>query len=150
FHLPNPGHYTAAVTHQGTGLTIAWSKLSGPGNVTFDQPTQASVAAVFDAPGTYVLQVTATDSLGSNTATLDNIVVQPPVNTSQGWLGSPLDGAHVTGIVPITVAPGVTLASGTLTYYSVSDSTHPVTLNPNTTGTGQLGQLDTTTLANGV
>jgi len=62
--LPNPGHYTATIVNHGTGLAIAWSKVSGPGNVTFDTPSQATVGALFDTPGAYVLKVTATDTLG--------------------------------------------------------------------------------------
>jgi RHS repeat-associated protein len=146
--LPNPGHYTATITNHGTGLTIAWTKVSGPGNVTFDTPTQVSTAALFDAPGSYVLQIAATDSAGSNSLTVP-VTVQPPVTTEQGWILSPLDGAHVTGIVPITLIPGKTLVSGTLTIASASNLSAPTTLNPNTTGSGTIGQLDTTTLMNG-
>jgi hypothetical protein len=41
--------------------TVSWSKVSGPGTVTFDDPTKASAKATFSAPGTYVLQLAATD-----------------------------------------------------------------------------------------
>ena len=52
--------------------------------------------------------------------------------------------------MPITVAPGVTLTSGTLTYYPVANPNAVTTLNSNTTGASEIGKLDTTTLANGV
>src|SRR5262249_22078303 len=64
-------------------------------------------------------------------------------------IGSPADHSNVSGIVPITVASGVTLASGTLTYYPVANPNAVVTLNSNATGSGQIGSIDTTTLANG-
>jgi RHS repeat-associated protein len=146
--MPNSGHYTATITNQGAGLTVAWTKQSGPGNVTFDQPSQPVVSALFDAAGSYVLRVTATDSLGTNFVDV-NVTVQAPVTTEQGWILSPLDGAHITGIVPITLIPGKTLVSGTLTVASSSNLSVATTLNANTTGTGQIGLLDTTLLANG-
>jgi len=52
-------------------------------------------------------------------------------------------------VVPITLAPAVTLASGTLSYSPTTDITQVHLLNANTTGTGQVGVLDTTLLANG-
>jgi hypothetical protein len=47
-------------------LTIGWTKFSGPGTVTFDRPTQARTHAMFSAAGTYELELTATDSVLSN------------------------------------------------------------------------------------
>ena len=148
--LPNAGHYSATVTSQGTGLTVAWSKVSGPGNVTFDTGAQASTGAIFDAPGTYMLQVAASDSQGSNTVPVGPITVQAAVNTAQGWIGSPLNQSHVSGVVPITVADGVTIQTGTLTYYPVANPSAVVTLKSNFSGIGQIAVLDTTLLANGV
>ncbi|MFP5228958.1 MAG: DUF6531 domain-containing protein, partial [Acidobacteriota bacterium] len=51
--------------------------------------------------------------------------------------------------MPITLAPGVSLQSGTLVYYPTADITNVTTLNANATGTGQIGTLDTTALPNG-
>ncbi len=44
---------------------------------------------------------------------------------------------------------GITLTGGTLTYYPASDLGAVTVLNPNTTGTGQIGAFDATTLKNG-
>jgi RHS repeat-associated protein len=71
------------------------------------------------------------------------------MGTDQGWIGSPLYGATVSGIVPITVAPGVTLQSGTLSYFPTTNTFASTTLNANVSGSGQIGALDTTMLANG-
>ena len=49
----------------------------------------------------------------------------------------------------VSVASGVTLTSGTLVYYPVNDPSASVTLNANTTGSGTIGTIDTTTLLNG-
>jgi PKD repeat protein len=43
-------------------LTVSWSKISGPGTVTFANPAAASTTATFSAPGTYQLRLTADDS----------------------------------------------------------------------------------------
>jgi len=42
-------------------LRLHWSKISGPGNVTFADATSATTSAVFDAPGNYTLRLTAND-----------------------------------------------------------------------------------------
>lgn len=57
-------------------LTLSWTKVSGPGTVTFAKPAAASTAATFSTSGTYVLQLTANDSLLSTSATV-TITVQP-------------------------------------------------------------------------
>jgi len=71
------------------------------------------------------------------------------VALTQGWIGTPLDQSTVTGAVPITLAQGVTLASGTLSYSPTTDTTKVYVLNANTAGSGQIGVLDTTLLADG-
>jgi hypothetical protein len=49
-----------------------WGKVSGPGTPTFADPTSASTSVTFDQPGTYVLRLTASDSL---LAGLDDVTV---------------------------------------------------------------------------
>lgn len=53
--LPNP---------PGT-LTYVWTKVSGPGTVTFGTPAQLATTAAFSLKGSYVLRLTANDSLAS-------------------------------------------------------------------------------------
>jgi len=43
-------------------LVVGWKMLSGPGTVTFSKPAAARTKATFSAPGTYELELTATDS----------------------------------------------------------------------------------------
>jgi RHS repeat-associated protein len=71
------------------------------------------------------------------------------VTTDQGWILSPIEATQVTGLVSITLIASETLASGTLTYYPLSNPSAVVTLNANTTGGGTLATLDTTVLPNG-
>ncbi|MBU6399281.1 MAG: hypothetical protein KGS61_03100, partial [Verrucomicrobia bacterium] len=46
----------------GVPLTIAWQRVTGPGDVTFQNPTVAKTKATFSQPGAYVLQLSASDS----------------------------------------------------------------------------------------
>lgn len=54
-------------------LTLSWSKVSGPGTVTFASPSSASTTASFSVVGTYVARLTADD--GDLTASDDVTVV---------------------------------------------------------------------------
>lgn len=59
-----------------TAMSITWSKLSGPGDVTFEDANSANTAASFSAPGDYVLQLAVT--AGSETPTdLLRVQVEP-------------------------------------------------------------------------
>ena len=51
-------------------LTYAWSKLSGPGSVTFSAPSSEDTSAAFSASGTYILQLSASDGKLASTSTV--------------------------------------------------------------------------------
>ena len=69
----------------GGTLTVSWTKVSGPGDVTFANPNQLATTAAFGLAGTHVLRLTANDSLLTSsddvTITVNSIpgVNQPPV-----------------------------------------------------------------------
>jgi RHS repeat-associated protein len=54
-------------------LALSWSKLSGPGAVTFSRPDSASTEVNFAVPGIYELKFTASDSAFSSS---DTVVVE--------------------------------------------------------------------------
>jgi len=62
---------------QGT-LTIAWSKVSGPGTVSFSAATAAATGATFSAVGTYILRCMATTTAGSGSDEISVIVAANP------------------------------------------------------------------------
>ena len=62
----------------GGGATVAWSKFSGPGTVTFGDTSAADTTALFSASGTYLIRATATNGLGSAQADL-TVHVSPPL-----------------------------------------------------------------------
>ncbi len=60
-------------------LSLAWTKLSGPGSVTFSRPTSASTAASFSGIGEYVVRLTASDGVASAYRDFTVRVIDRPV-----------------------------------------------------------------------
>ena len=119
-----------------------------PGDGNFLLAHAGSDNGIVSQAGTYVVQLYATDSISNATAQF-TVTVNPEAGTPQGWIASPTYGASVNGIVPITLAQGVTIANGKLFYYPANNPDAITVLNANVNGGGQVGQLDTTMLANG-
>jgi RHS repeat-associated protein len=66
----------------GSVLTVQWSKVSGPGAITFADPTSPGTTASYTLAGTYVLRATASDgALTTSSDVTVTIIVpnQPPV-----------------------------------------------------------------------
>ena len=63
----------------GTVDTILWSKVSGPGNVTFNNPSNALTTATFSQSGIYQLRLSASDSFLSGSSDLFVTVDASPV-----------------------------------------------------------------------
>jgi PKD repeat protein len=82
-----PGTASLAGTVSDDGLpnppakvTTTWSKVSGPGTVTFGNASATSTTATFSTSGSYVLQLAASDSALSASSTLTVTVNPAPVN----------------------------------------------------------------------
>ena len=73
--------------------SLEWSKLSGPGWVTFDDPTKLDSTASFSEAGDYVLLLTAKQGNVSGTDTLEVQVVEPP----------PAQNLHPVDTMPYTI-----------------------------------------------
>jgi hypothetical protein len=71
-------------------LSTTWSRVSGPGTVTFGNANALSTTASFSTNGTYVLRLTASDSALTRT---DDVTIT--VNASAGGTG--LTGAYYNG-----------------------------------------------------
>src|SRR5262249_17733570 len=71
----------------GSALTFLWSKVAGPGTVTFANATSATTTATFSTLGTYILRLSASDSELSGSAEMRVTVLlqnNPPlVNAGQ-------------------------------------------------------------------
>jgi glucose/arabinose dehydrogenase/N-acetylneuraminic acid mutarotase len=62
-------------------LTLAWTKVSGPGTVTFGTPATATTTATFGSAGSYVLQLTANDTALSASDTVTVTVSPAPAGS---------------------------------------------------------------------
>ena len=85
---------------------ILWSKLSGPGQVTFADPNLAVTTATFSAPGNYVIQMTAGTGALSASSMLKVRAENPPpsrrldvVYTRHYRVDSPLWNARVKALI---------------------------------------------------
>ena len=81
--LPAPAALAAVVTDDGlpagAPVTHAWTKVSGPGAVTFTDANAVGTAATFAAAGTYVLRLTANDTeYASSDTMIVTVNPQPP------------------------------------------------------------------------
>jgi len=139
--LPATATLAGAVSDDGLptppgAVTVTWTKLSGPGTVTFGNANLASTTATFSTMGTYVLRLTASDSVLSAsddvTVTVNpQVVNQPPVVNAgvDQTLALPA-GASLSGTVtddglpnpPATITTTWTKVSGpgTVTFANAS------------------------------
>ena len=106
---------TATATLAGTAsddgipspLTTQWTKVSGPGTVTFGNAAAPATTATFSLLGTYVLQLTANDgALSVSDAVTITIDSNPP---NKG-----VDFAGTNAFVTFGTAPGLGAATFTL------------------------------------
>jgi RHS repeat-associated protein len=153
--LPKTATLDGAATDDGlpTGSTLAvsWSRVSGPGAVTFNNPNGAATAASFSEAGTYVLRLTASDSelsAGDDLVVTVSQAVPPPVVS----IASLPDGAEVT--TRVNVVGSVSAGSnwrlehahgdggGAANWTTLASGAAPVT-------NGLLGVFDPTLLLNG-
>jgi len=97
----------------GRAVTATWSKVSGPGQVVFANANAAATTATFDAAGSYVVRLTASDGALSAsdeaTATITAPVAAGPVVRS-------VNPANYTAGQPVTVTLTCTLPGGTASY----------------------------------
>ena len=74
---PAPADTTTSAAPAGPPPTTRWSKRSGPGTVTFTDPSALVTTATFARPGTYALELVASDGQATASSTL-SVQVEPP------------------------------------------------------------------------
>lgn len=108
-------------------VTTNWSKVSGPGSVSFGNANAPATTASFSAAGTYVLRLTATDG---QFASSDDVTVQAsagvPVNQAPTVNAGP-DGS--------VTQPGLLTLNGTVTDDGLPSATLTISWSQ-TTGPG--------------
>jgi hypothetical protein len=85
--LPASASLDGTVTDDGrpappAAVTSTWSKVSGPGTVTFAAPSAVDTTASFSAAGTYVLRLLADDSAATAADTVTVTVLATGVGTA--------------------------------------------------------------------
>ncbi|MEQ1871897.1 MAG: hypothetical protein ABL961_17905, partial [Vicinamibacterales bacterium] len=119
--LPNAvASLSGTVTDDGlptTTLTRAWTKVSGPGTVTFADASTPTTTATFDTVGSYVLRLTGTDGALSAFADV-SVTVNPAPPTNQ----APQVTA-TTSTPTVTLPNAVASLSGTVTDDGLPSST---------------------------
>jgi len=128
--LPDVAQLDGTVSSGGS-VTTTWSKVSGPGAVTFADAGAVDTTATFSTDGTYVLRLSADD--GSNSDTDDvTITVHPstynfPPVADAGPDQTVLDGDD-NGSQPVTLdGSGSYDQDGTITYVWKENSTQIAT-----------------------
>jgi hypothetical protein len=95
-------------------LTRNWTRVSGPGTVTFSSTTSLTPTVMFSAAGPYVLRLTVSDSV---LTTSDDITVTVNAATASGLTGryyrDPGTGAHFATLAVTRVDSTVNFTWGT-------------------------------------
>lgn len=91
-------------------LTLAWSKVSGPGTAAFSSGASAATQVTVSAPGVYVLRLEASDGALSTSDTLTLTVQEPPAPPAgaSAVLTSPSAGSTVDAGAAVVLTADVT------------------------------------------
>ncbi len=98
--LPDSVALDGAVTHDGAVAT-AWSKVSGPGTVTFGDANAPTTTASFSEAGPYLLQLTADN--GAKASSADIMILVNPQNSRLVTLEAEAEDGILTA--PIEIGP---------------------------------------------
>jgi hypothetical protein len=126
------------IANRPQGLTMSWTKVSGPGTVTFADPGVPSTTADFSTPGVYELMLTASNNWGTNT---DRVVVTVLSDNDEEVLATNS---------PLTLAEGATSTISSARLRTTDADNTPVQLiytitNGPSNGTVRLSGTATTT-----
>jgi len=157
-HLPGAVALAGAVTDDalppGKVIVVAWTKVSGPGAVSFSKPNASATSATFGEVGTYVLRLSANDTMlqAGDEVTVNVLPPLPPPPSVA--INSPADGADITSRASVTGS--VSHGTWKLEYSLGPDPAAPQAAAWTTFATGAaavsnapLGVFDPTLLLNG-
>ena len=93
-----------AIPARAGSLVVAWTKVSGPGAVTFTTPSSASTAVTFGAAGDYVIRLTTNDGVLESTKDLTVRVLNSAVfgTTANMTLRLPFDEVSGTAAADVS------------------------------------------------
>lgn len=141
-----PIHRKGGVQDTSGIASYQWSKLSGPGNVTFSQPNSLETDITADANGDYVIQLAVTD-LAGNTGTASFtmtwydpalVPTTPPTSTTTTTgTAAPSSGTVILTDMYSTLNP-FNLSSTPGTYAEITPS--GVTVSPSPSSSSSMSQ----------
>jgi hypothetical protein len=114
--LPNSAALDGNVTDDGLpnppgALTTTWSKVSGPGTVTFGNPNAVNTTASFSEAGPYLLQLTASD--GEKASSADVVILVKPQTVQLATLNVEAESGTLTA--PMMIQSSGTASGGQFT-----------------------------------
>jgi hypothetical protein len=131
--LPNTASLTGSASDDGlpnppAALTYTWSKLSGPGTVTFSATGSLSTIASFSQSGSYILQLAASDSDRTGTGAVTITVNAAGLTDTTTSVASSLNPSVFGSNVRFTGTVSPSSATGTLTFKDGSTTIGTATL----------------------
>jgi len=102
---------------EGDPLTTLWTKVSGPGSVSFGNANAVDTTASFTVSGTYILRLTASDANGSGYDDCEVRVTYLPTVTSWPTAASIVEGQPFSSA---TMSGGSASVEGSFSYNSPS------------------------------
>jgi RHS repeat-associated protein len=133
-------------------VSVSWSEVSGPGAANFSNATQAVTQATFPVAGTYVLQLSASDSKLTSTSQATIVVSTQPGPPPGVSLDLSIDGTEVKQATAIsgTVSGGTwVLQYAPLVFDNPAAQQWTTFASGSSALSGTLGTLDPTILLNG-
>jgi RHS repeat-associated protein len=110
-----PLSLNATVTDDGLPsggvLTSHWALISGPGLATFVDTALPATTVTFDAAGTYLLRLTATDTVFTAQTPVNVTVLAPLPNVT---FTSPAEGTQLISGRPVTLSATATVSPGSI------------------------------------
>lgn len=125
----------------GSTVTQTWTKVSGPGTVTFGTPTAEDTTASFGAAGTYVLRLTASDTALSASDDV-TVTVSPAPATNQAPVANA--GPDVAVTLPNSATLDGTVTDDGLPSGSTLTTTWSKFSGPGVVTFGDASAVDTT------
>ncbi len=118
----------ASATDAESTPTLAWTQVSGPASATFTNASAAVTGVTFPADGTYVLRVTASDGLLTDTAELTVQAGSPGGSTGSAksllldFGTTPATGQNTVDATATPALGGPAALTGSLTYNVLTGS----------------------------
>jgi hypothetical protein len=100
---------------KGGPVIPGWSKVSGPGNVTFGNSNLISTTVTFDRSGNYVLRLSATDTQIETSQDL-NLLVHPNTNVFEDWIAGFFPSVTNQSVIGIAADPDTDRAQNFLEF----------------------------------